>query len=80
MAQHSLRQAVFHAHEPRHARVDVCVADTATGEVKPLIEERLNTYIETEAAAPDQQRTGADLLVRAGRLGPLLSLRRDTAR
>ena len=27
-------------------RVDVCVADTATGEVKTLIEERLNTYIE----------------------------------
>jgi dipeptidyl aminopeptidase/acylaminoacyl peptidase len=26
--------------------VDVCVADTATGDVKPLIEERLNTYIE----------------------------------
>jgi dipeptidyl aminopeptidase/acylaminoacyl peptidase len=26
--------------------VDVCVADTTTGEVKPLIEERLNTYIE----------------------------------
>ena len=29
-------------------RVDVCVADTATGEVKALIEERLNTYIETQ--------------------------------
>jgi len=29
-------------------RVDVCVADTATGEVKTLIEERLNTYIETQ--------------------------------
>ncbi len=27
-------------------RVDVCVADTATGEVKTRIEERLNTYIE----------------------------------
>ncbi len=27
-------------------RVDVCVADTTTGEVKTLIEERLNTYIE----------------------------------
>jgi Prolyl oligopeptidase family/Dipeptidyl peptidase IV (DPP IV) N-terminal region len=27
-------------------RVDICVADTATGEVKTLIEERLNTYIE----------------------------------
>jgi dipeptidyl-peptidase 4 len=29
-------------------RMDVAVADTATGEVKPLIEERLNTYIESK--------------------------------
>ena len=29
-------------------RLDVCVADTATGDVKPLIEERLNTYIESK--------------------------------
>ena len=29
-------------------RVDVCVADAATGEVRVLIEERLNTYVETE--------------------------------
>jgi dipeptidyl-peptidase-4 len=29
-------------------KVDVCVADAATGEVKILIEERLNTYIEVE--------------------------------
>ena len=36
--------------------LDVCVADTATGEVKPLIEERLNTYIESQAAAPRRQR------------------------
>jgi dipeptidyl aminopeptidase/acylaminoacyl peptidase len=27
---------------------DLCVADTATGEVKPLIEERLNTYVEAQ--------------------------------
>ena len=27
-------------------RIDVCVADTTTGEVKPLIEERSNTYVE----------------------------------
>ena len=27
-------------------KIDVCVADTATGEVKVLIEERLNTYVE----------------------------------
>jgi dipeptidyl-peptidase-4 len=29
-------------------RLDVCVADTTTGEVKPIIEERLNTYIESK--------------------------------
>ena len=28
-------------------KLDVCVADTATGDVKTLIEERLNTYIES---------------------------------
>jgi dipeptidyl-peptidase 4 len=28
-------------------KVDLCVADTATGEVKTLVEERLNVYIET---------------------------------
>ncbi|MDM8160932.1 DPP IV N-terminal domain-containing protein [Labilibaculum sp. K2S] len=28
-------------------RVDICTANTSTGEVKVLIEERLNTYIET---------------------------------
>jgi dipeptidyl-peptidase 4 len=29
-------------------RLDVCVADTATGEVRPIVEERLNTYIESK--------------------------------
>jgi dipeptidyl-peptidase 4 len=29
-------------------KIDICVADTATGEVKTLIEERLNTYIEVK--------------------------------
>jgi dipeptidyl-peptidase-4 len=29
-------------------RVDICVADSATGEVKPLIEERMNTYIDSK--------------------------------
>ncbi len=29
-------------------KFDVCVADTATGDVKVLIEERLNTYVEVE--------------------------------
>jgi dipeptidyl-peptidase-4 len=28
-------------------RIDICCADSATGEVKVLIEERLNTYVET---------------------------------
>lgn len=27
-------------------RIDICVADTKTGEVTPVIEERLNTYVE----------------------------------
>ncbi len=29
-------------------KLDVCVADTKTGEVKPIVEERLNTYIESK--------------------------------
>jgi dipeptidyl-peptidase-4 len=29
-------------------KLDVCVADSATGEVKPLIEERMNVYIDTK--------------------------------
>jgi dipeptidyl-peptidase 4 len=29
-------------------RLDVCVADTASGEVKPLIQERMNVYIESK--------------------------------
>ncbi len=29
-------------------RLDLCVADTATGEVKPLIQERMNVYIESK--------------------------------
>ncbi len=28
-------------------KIDVCVADVVTGTIKPLIEERLNTYVET---------------------------------
>jgi dipeptidyl-peptidase-4 len=28
-------------------RLDICVADAATGEVRPVVEERLNTYIES---------------------------------
>ena len=29
-------------------KLDVCVVDTKTGEVKPIVEERLNTYIESK--------------------------------
>jgi dipeptidyl-peptidase 4 len=29
-------------------RLDICVADTTTGEVKPVIQERMNVYIETK--------------------------------
>jgi dipeptidyl-peptidase-4 len=29
-------------------RLDLCVADTATGEVKPIIQERMNVYIESK--------------------------------
>jgi dipeptidyl-peptidase 4 len=29
-------------------KMDVCIADTVTGDVKPIIEERLNTYIESK--------------------------------
>jgi len=29
-------------------RLDLCVADTATGEVKPLIQERMNVYVESK--------------------------------
>ena len=55
-------------------KVDAAVASPDTGEVKVVVEERLNTYIETKLAAPRQQRPGPALLVGARRLGPLLSL------
>jgi dipeptidyl aminopeptidase/acylaminoacyl peptidase len=29
-------------------RLDICVADTTTGDVKPIIQERMNVYIETK--------------------------------
>ncbi len=29
-------------------RVDVCIADTTTGEAKPIIQERMNVYVETK--------------------------------
>ena len=40
-------------------RVDVCVADAATGEVRVLIEERLNTYVENE---PLERLASGDML------------------
>ena len=61
-------------------RLDVCVADTATGEVKPIIEERLNTYIESKPLRLVNNGAGAALLVGARRLGPLLSVRREHRR
>jgi len=41
-------------------RLDVCVADATTGEVKTILEERLNTYIETRPMR--LVNGGADLL------------------
>ena len=32
-----------------HKRIDICYADTSTGDVQVLIEERLNTYVETRS-------------------------------
>ena len=48
MAQRVAEQAVFQRLSRDQHRLDVCVADTATGEVKMLIEERLNTYVESK--------------------------------
>ncbi|HET7219894.1 MAG TPA: DPP IV N-terminal domain-containing protein [Vicinamibacterales bacterium] len=41
-------------------RLDVCVADATTGEVKAIIEERLNTYIESKPLR--LANNGADLI------------------
>ena len=41
-------------------RLDVCAADTTSGEVKPIIEERLNTYIESKPLR--LANGGADLI------------------
>jgi dipeptidyl aminopeptidase/acylaminoacyl peptidase len=41
-------------------KFDICIADTATGEVTPIVEERLNTYIETKP--PRLVNNGADLV------------------
>ena len=57
-------------------RLDICVADTSTGEVKPPdpgAHERLHRE---QAAQGDQQRHGTGLLERARRMGALLPLRR----
>ncbi len=55
-------------------KVDVCVANPETGEVKTLIEERMNTYIETKPLRLIEQRRRNALLERARRLGPLVSV------
>lgn len=41
-------------------RIDICVADTKTGEVKVLVEERLNTYLEQET--PGLVNNGKELI------------------
>jgi dipeptidyl aminopeptidase/acylaminoacyl peptidase len=41
-------------------KFDICIADTTTGEVKPIVEERLNTYIETKPLR--LVNNGADLI------------------
>jgi dipeptidyl aminopeptidase/acylaminoacyl peptidase len=41
-------------------KYDICIADTTTGEVKPIVEERLNTYIETKPLR--LVNDGADLI------------------
>ncbi len=41
-------------------RIDICVADTATGDTKVLIEERLNTYVEMRA--PGLVNNGKELI------------------
>ena len=55
-------------------KVDVCVADAATGEVTVLIEERLNTYVEHQDLELLALRRHA-VVVGARRLGAPLSLR-----
>ena len=37
-------------------KFDLCLADAASGEVKTVIEERLNIYIEIQAAPPAERR------------------------
>ena len=41
-------------------RIDICVADAATGETKVLIEERLNTYVEMRV--PGLVNNGKELI------------------
>ena len=64
----------------------ICSASTSSSPTPPpassktLIEERLEHLHRVQAAAPAQRRQGADLLVRARRLGPLLPLRRRSGK
>ena len=68
------------------ASAATCTASTSPSPTRrparsrPLIEERLEHLHRVEAAAPGQQRRGARLLVRARRLGALLSVRRGNRR
>ena len=42
-------QVLFHSFQPRSASpLDICEANANSGEVRVLIEERLNTYIENK--------------------------------
>ena len=70
-------QALLHAAEPRHAPPRRLRRRTRRpARSGRVIEERLNTYIESKPLRLAEQRRGPDLLVGARRLGPLLSLRR----
>ena len=50
-------------------KMDVCIADAKTGDVKPIIEERLNTYIESKPLRLGEQRSGACSTGRSGTAG-----------
>ena len=67
MAQRHLRQAVLHALSRDLHKVDAAVASPDTGEVKVVVEERLNTYIETKPLR--LANNGQDLLFWSERNG-----------
>ena len=61
-------------------RIDIVEADTMTGEPRVVVPERSNTYIEIQPLRVHRRRQAGDPLVGARRLGPLLPVRRRTAR